>query len=360
MHPELEKLLKITLTDGYLSDKERQVLKRKAESLGTSADEMDIIIDATLFEQNKKNPPKKDKNKCPACGETVQYFQQNCPSCGGELDKNRNKSEKKANPEDESDVSDAEIYLYSARQTVTALEGEKLTGISQNAAFWFCSIYTLGLYALAKKMIVGGAILDDNARMNDTYICVSDFYKNMYLHETQNKGNQALLQSIIERRDDRIRKNRRFILFIPVLLFSIFIAILVLGVSAGSPAMRGTSLSQENNVHFNDYSNPDKETQMKATLTTLDSLQKAGNVRATFKIINSQAKREDLEWLVEREIAALVEQNKFAEAKTFLDSVKYENISINPAYAMVRMGETIHKYDSENAKDTLDTIKPAK
>ena len=52
---QLEKLIEIALVDGILSDKEREILKRKAVSQGHDEDEFEMVLEAKLYEkqQNK-------------------------------------------------------------------------------------------------------------------------------------------------------------------------------------------------------------------------------------------------------------------------------------------------------------------
>lgn len=53
MHPELEKLIELAVVDGKLTDKEREVLQRKARELNDDLDELDMVLDAKLFIQNR-------------------------------------------------------------------------------------------------------------------------------------------------------------------------------------------------------------------------------------------------------------------------------------------------------------------
>ena len=45
---EIEALIQQYLTDGVLTDKERQVILRKAEGMGLDRDEIDLYIDAEV------------------------------------------------------------------------------------------------------------------------------------------------------------------------------------------------------------------------------------------------------------------------------------------------------------------------
>jgi len=52
MNEQLIKLIELCLVDGVISDKERQVIYNKAESLGVSKDECEVILDS--YEYNQK------------------------------------------------------------------------------------------------------------------------------------------------------------------------------------------------------------------------------------------------------------------------------------------------------------------
>lgn len=96
MYPEeLEKLIKVALEDATITEKERRVLYKKAETLGVDPDELDMILESRLNAAKKNAAPaaseapqpvvakKKGPRKCPACG--AQLLDSNmvyCPDCG--------------------------------------------------------------------------------------------------------------------------------------------------------------------------------------------------------------------------------------------------------------------------------------
>ncbi len=95
---QLEQLIDYALADGELTEKEKQVLFKKAEAMGVDLDEFEMVLEARLFEKQKEgdsNPdgntaaPKSDKlgdiKKCPACGAMIQAFQTTCAECGYEF-----------------------------------------------------------------------------------------------------------------------------------------------------------------------------------------------------------------------------------------------------------------------------------
>jgi len=119
MNPEIEKLIDFALADGAISDKEREIIRKKAEKLGEDPDEAEMILDAKLAMKGNQattppptasNPPpistptaasgpppinvppaRSTSNKagniqtCPACGATVNAMELNCSECGHEF-----------------------------------------------------------------------------------------------------------------------------------------------------------------------------------------------------------------------------------------------------------------------------------
>ena len=82
---ELDTLIKQFLTDGVLTDKERQVILKKAEGMGLDRDEIDLYLDAELqkIEQAADSVTRQRKGKtCPYCGASVPLLTEKCPYCG--------------------------------------------------------------------------------------------------------------------------------------------------------------------------------------------------------------------------------------------------------------------------------------
>ena len=51
---QIEALISAALADGVLTEKEKQILFKKAESMGIDLDEFEMILDARLVELKKK------------------------------------------------------------------------------------------------------------------------------------------------------------------------------------------------------------------------------------------------------------------------------------------------------------------
>ena len=95
----MEHLIEMALADGELTEKEKQVLFKKATDMGIDLDEFEMVLEARLYERRKSMKPSisqplnaapkserlNDVRKCPACGAIVESFTTKCPDCGHEF-----------------------------------------------------------------------------------------------------------------------------------------------------------------------------------------------------------------------------------------------------------------------------------
>lgn len=82
---ELNELIQEYLTDGVLTDKERQVILKKAEGMGLDRDEIDLYLDAQVqkIDQATDAAVRRQKGKtCPYCGAPIPQLADKCPECG--------------------------------------------------------------------------------------------------------------------------------------------------------------------------------------------------------------------------------------------------------------------------------------
>lgn len=82
---ELNALIQQYLTDGVMTDKERQVILRKAEKMGLDRDEIDLYLDAEVqkIDQAADAAVRRQKGKtCPYCGGSIPQLTDKCPHCG--------------------------------------------------------------------------------------------------------------------------------------------------------------------------------------------------------------------------------------------------------------------------------------
>lgn len=92
---ELEEVIDAALADGVITEKEREVLHKRAQAEGVDPDELDVVIDGRLAKTKKQEdwlrptPPQHLANekhgnvvKCPSCGALVDRTKAICPECG--------------------------------------------------------------------------------------------------------------------------------------------------------------------------------------------------------------------------------------------------------------------------------------
>lgn len=96
---KMEALISAALMDGVLTEKEKQILFKKAQEQGIDLDEFEMVLDARLVELQKAEQEKAEKKaaeksaapksqratdvrKCPVCGCVVPAFAEDCPDCG--------------------------------------------------------------------------------------------------------------------------------------------------------------------------------------------------------------------------------------------------------------------------------------
>lgn len=92
---ELEEIIDAALADGVITEKEREVLHKRAQAEGVDPDELDVVIDGRLAKTKKQKdwlrptPPQHLANekhgnvvKCPSCGAMVDRTKAICPECG--------------------------------------------------------------------------------------------------------------------------------------------------------------------------------------------------------------------------------------------------------------------------------------
>lgn len=93
---KIEMLINAALADGVLTEKEKQILFKRAQEQGIDLDEFEMVLDARLIELQKaekekaeSSAPKSNKfgdvRKCPVCGALVPALSGICGECGYEF-----------------------------------------------------------------------------------------------------------------------------------------------------------------------------------------------------------------------------------------------------------------------------------
>ena len=109
MHPEIEKLIDLALADGQITEKERNVILKKAAELGVNVDEVEMTLDGKFHQLEATKPKQKEKvgnvKTCPACGASVKALKLKCDDCGHEF----------TNTKSNSNLTELEKKLVSAK-----------------------------------------------------------------------------------------------------------------------------------------------------------------------------------------------------------------------------------------------------
>ena len=114
---ELDDLIKEYLTDGIISDKERQVLLNKAQALGLNVDEVDLYIDAQQQKADQAIEAAVNKRRgktCPYCGSSIPELTDKCPYCG-----------KNITPEASEELKD---MIYNLQHCLERYQGRPTAG----------------------------------------------------------------------------------------------------------------------------------------------------------------------------------------------------------------------------------------
>ena len=89
MKKELELLINYAIADGIITEKEREILRKKAVEMGVDPDEVEMVLEGRLGEKIQRenfNALKSQMRKCPNCGDVIPITSGVCPSCNFVID----------------------------------------------------------------------------------------------------------------------------------------------------------------------------------------------------------------------------------------------------------------------------------
>lgn len=144
MHPEIEKLIDLALADGQITEKERNVILKKATELGVDVDEVEMILDAKLHQlKTKTNETKRENiNKCPSCGEIIYGLSQVCPSCGYVLNKSTIAGENSKGLNDS---------IHQLENLIVEVKSYPKPSFGDRIKIVFLTYFSFGLYLIYRK-----------------------------------------------------------------------------------------------------------------------------------------------------------------------------------------------------------------
>lgn len=222
MNQELEKLVDYALVDGYITDKEKQVLFKKAQSQGFDTDELDMILEGKLFEINKAGKPA--VNKCPNCGEIMSGLSKVCPSCDYVI-----------NSQTVSDNESVNDSIRRLEESVYALRAMPQPGVSPIIASVILIIFTSGLYIIYKKLIKKEALFDRFAVVNQKIVAVTDMQvRSLQTKYGDDEKISKYVNDLVTERNDIIRKRQKADAVSAIATFVIVGVVLYLSTLVGS------------------------------------------------------------------------------------------------------------------------------
>ena len=153
-HPEVENLMRHSLTDNVLTNAELSVIRKKAVAFGDDPDEVIMVLESRLNQKHKdENKAKKPSGECPSCGDMIRGFSRVCASCGHMLDDSVSSSSQEL----DSSIKELEGYIVKLNGFPKASLGGY---ILKALKVYLIIAFTLGLYWLFKK--------STNNKPNDT------------------------------------------------------------------------------------------------------------------------------------------------------------------------------------------------
>jgi hypothetical protein len=153
---QLEKLIELALMDGVVTDKEREVLFKKAQEMGVDLDEFGMVLDARLFEKQKQGAPTQKKDnviKCPSCNDIIPALSRVCPSCEYVLDtRNTSPGSEKGLEDLINDIEENLVLIKSQPQK------NVFSSLIKHSYITF-SLLTIIVFLIGIKLSIGALLL---------------------------------------------------------------------------------------------------------------------------------------------------------------------------------------------------------
>lgn len=361
MNPELQKLVEYALVDGYITDKERKVLTKKALSQGFDLDELDMILEGKLHTLNSSNRLK--VNKCPSCGEILVGLSRVCPSCDYVL-----------HSESTQNVQTLDEMMRSLNSSVVSLKIVPKTGISLIFNSVLKTIITGGLYIIYKKLIKKEALFDRYAYINERLLAsINSQAASLRLkYGDDPKINTAINESLAET-NTIIKKRQTADAFTAAALFAGFgvLAMFLYHYSTlppGPPEPEDPQELTERHIKAGHISAAKKSAVLmedgtlkdeylsKVITMEIDSLTGAGDYSgalAAAKNIKDEGyltdERENaIDKIIEKEVNSLIEKNEFNTAKERAEFAGYHKSEY--LKTSIKIAESLYNEEQEKNK----------
>lgn len=343
---QIENLINLALADGELTEKEKQVLFKKAEAAGIDIDEFEMVLEAKLHSRQKEGVASKSKDnviKCPSCNDIIPALSRICPSCNFVIDAGKKSTESQKGLEDligdiENNLVEIKSIpqpnIFNTLQERSYITLPLLTIIICAVGFrlGFEAIAFLGLvlaffsYKLIKrKMNEGKSIAPSNTQTFSTL--KANFEKYSRTAKTlfgENKKVKLLLEelnnelSVIEQK----RKSGRKFEFIGYILIAIVTVIVFIIPAAKDKREVNESLKNEETALVIKADNLLKEAKISEATAVLSEVKSEDNkvlIRSKIQLYELNKQLDELE--------PMLKQKKFSELSLKLGKINWAKIS---------------------------------
>lgn len=288
MNSEIENLINIAILDGELTEKEKEVILRKATVLGEDIHEVEMILNAKLYELKSKSQKfsKNEVEKCPSCGEIIIGLSKICSSCGYHINKRSSNSES-------INLNEAIHQLENLIIEVKSMPPPKF---SQKIKTIIYTYFSFGLYLLYRKLFK-----NSNNSFETLIAKCEKESRTIKIHYGEDKKVRILLEELRKELDNIINKRKKDVFVSKVLTFSTVSFIIVIYILFGYKAISFAVEEEKKN-------NP----------ALIDSLMLKGDIKnakiAAFQMTDKFKKKKAIDNVISYEVEQLILQNKLDSA----------------------------------------------
>jgi len=141
---QLEKLIEISLMDGELTEDDKKILFKKAESFGVDPDEFQMYLNKRMHQIKAKDNIKELVQKCPNCGEPISGLTKVCSSCGYILNGYATNGD---------NTKDLHAAINSIESLIVEVKSVPEDTFLSRMKYVALTYFTFGLYILFEKFI---------------------------------------------------------------------------------------------------------------------------------------------------------------------------------------------------------------
>lgn len=338
MNPEFEKLFEAAFTDGYISPKELEALKKRAVKIGISEGELEIRINARQHYAKQDTEKKTDnKNKCPNCGAKINPEEDIfCPSCDNAIN-----APQEENSEKEDVITDSEYYLNCTRKSINepmVAPGHELQGAGWQILKWFNIIFSGGLYIPFKLLFKKEPVFDGKKTENQIREAKAEIYATMVYVVTNGQESAKSTVTVWKR---KVLRQRVIDFFVSLLWFVLF----------GLPTygfytlIKKISAKQAIEKEIDVVEKVSKAQTSDSVSKLADSLINVGNIDLAIEAIKPLKDEESDKYLIKK-VTQLTADKKFSEAMELSEKIK--SYSSYKSKKQVKLAIALDKYATKN------------